>query len=70
MAIACCPEFEFKPKPPTLRDQVLTFAFTKFTKWQFVQINYTMFIEFLRLTPQIQEAKNYKLNSYSPELRL
>jgi len=31
-------EHEFKRERPILSDQALNFAFTKFTKWRFVQI--------------------------------
>jgi len=31
-------ELEFKPELVILSDQALNFAFTKFTKWLFVQI--------------------------------
>jgi len=31
-------ELKFKTEPPILSDQALNFAFTKFTKWRFMQI--------------------------------
>jgi len=42
-------ELEFKPELTILSDQVLNFAFRKFTKWRFVQL-ITIFLELFRLT--------------------
>jgi len=41
-------ELEFKPEPPILSDQALNFAFTKFTKWRFVQIIKIMIFELVQ----------------------